>query len=142
MIKQMDCVDYKCHPDTQLIYMDPPYGPENVDNYYGVGESWYDYMVWLEQRLRMLTLRLDDYNIVIHIDPKASHRIKVLCDKLIGPLTNEIIWCYTGPSMAKRHLPRKHDVLLWYGVGDYIFNMPKIPYTSLSSQIYGWDKFQ
>ncbi len=41
---------------------------------------------------------------------------------------NEIIWCFSNPASAKRWLPRKHNNILWYGTGDYVFNQPRIPY--------------
>jgi DNA modification methylase len=69
-------------------------------------------------------------NVIIHLDFKAVHYIKVLADAIFGRdnFRNEIAWCYSSPSVAKSHLPRKHDTLLWYGIGDYPFNQPYTPY--------------
>lgn len=130
-----DCINLKVPPNVQLIYIDPPYGPKKEDKYYGVGEDLFEYLEWLMKRIRPLTLGITDYNFIIHVDPKASHYIKIELDKLFGrkSFTNEIIWCYSGPSVARHSFPRKHDVLLWYRIGNSIFNQQRIPYKSLSS---------
>ena len=121
----------------ELIYMDPPYGPVGEDVYFGQGEDAAAYLFWIEQQIRAITLGIDDYNIIVHVDPKYSHYIKVRMDAILGRenFRNEIVWCYCGPSNAKAALPKKHDVLLWYGVGDYVLNMPHVPYKALGTAV-------
>ncbi len=117
-----------------LIYMDSPYSCKKEDSYYGVGDTFEEYLEFMEDRLRHVCA-LDDFNIVLHVDPKASHYLKVILDKLLGrsSFINEIIWCYSGPSVAKYNLPRKHDVLLYYRIGNAPFNPQRIPYKALSA---------
>jgi len=52
----------------------------------------------------------------LHCDPTAGHYLKVLMDCIFGQrnFRNEIVWCYTGPSTAKRHFPRKTDSIFYY----------------------------
>jgi site-specific DNA-methyltransferase (adenine-specific) len=68
-----------------------------------------------------------------HCDPTASHYIKMMLDMIFGMdnFRNEIVWCYTGPSAAKRYFPEKHDVIFLYTKSDnYTFNpdLVRIPY--------------
>ena len=68
-------------------------------------------------------------SIYLHCDPTASHYLKLVMDAVFGPVNfrNEIIWCYTGPSAAKRDFPRKHDVILRYARGrSWVFNADAI----------------
>ena len=53
-----------------------------------------------------------------------------MLDEIFGQdaFTNEICWCYSGPSVAKHSLPRKHDVILFYKIGKATFNQIRIPY--------------
>lgn len=115
-----------------LVYMDPPYGSKAEDRYYGVGETFKEYLEYIEERLFAIKVALhpEGSNLLVHIDQKASHYIKVMSDSIFGRenFQNEIVWCYTSPSVAKTHLPRKHDTLLWYGMGKYAFNQPYTPY--------------
>ena len=66
-----------------------------------------------------------DGSIYVQCDPTASHYLKMLMDAIfgIGNFRNEIVWCYTGPSGAKKHFPRKHDIILYYAVSsEFVFN--------------------
>lgn len=55
-------------------------------------------------------------SIYLHCDPTASHYLKMLMDAVFGPrnFRNELAWCYTGPSGARKDFPRKHDIVLRY----------------------------
>ncbi len=89
-------------------------------------------------------------SIYLHCDPTSSHYLKMLMDAVFEArnFRNEIVWCYTGPSGAKKAFPKKHDVLLRYSKGDtWIFNADaiRIPYKELhtdkgkSAKIWGTD---
>ena len=127
-----DCLtlDTKSVSGAKLVYVDPPFGPKGEDKYFGVGDSENEYLDYVLSRVSHVVEGLSNYNLVVHVDPKYSHYLKVLLDKRLGRrnFRNEIVWCYSGPSIAKRHLPRKHDVLLWYGMGDYPYNPTYVPY--------------
>ena len=70
----------------------------------------------------------------LHVDPTASHYLKVMLDVLFGPenFRNEIIWRRsTGKSLQSRRLPVNHDVILAYGkTGEALWNGDEmfIPY--------------
>ena len=119
---------------VKLAYIDPPYGPVSMDTYYGVGRDVDEFIEYLKQRLVSIKALLDsDANVLVHVDDKLSHYIKVMMDGVFGfeNFRNEIIWCFSSPSAAKRHLPRKHQVILWYGQGEYPFNPERIPHKRL-----------
>lgn len=136
-----DCLELpRLDPAPTLIYMDPPYGPRGEDKYFGVGNDRQEYISYLDARIRHLTLGLTRFNFVLHMNWRYSHYAKVMVDGILGygNFCNEIIWSYTGPSVAAHHLPRKHDVLLWWrmaagkeGPAAPPFNMPYVPYKSL-----------
>lgn len=132
-----DCLDLRSDTffGARLVYIDPPYGPISEDKYYGVGNNIDEYLDYVLTRVSHVTEKLKDFNFVIHVDTKCGHYIKVGLDKIFGRnnFQNEIIWCYSGPSVAKSHFPSKHDCLYWYGIGNYPFNIQRIPYVSLGS---------
>lgn len=80
------------------------------------------YLINMAIRLRpMKTLLKPDGSIYLHCDPTASHYLKMLMDVIFGAarFRNEIIWHYgLGAFRAKRHFPKKHDVLLFYTMSD------------------------
>ena len=125
-----DCLMGVPPKKLDLIYMDPPFSHESEDSYYGVGSTHEEYLSYMEARVSHLTRGLSDFNFVLHVNFRSSHYLKVLVDGVLGRgnFRNEIVWGWSGPSVAKRQLPRKHDVLLWWGVGDYAFNQPYQPY--------------
>lgn len=125
-----DCKDLVTEP-VSLVYLDPPYSCESEDVYYGVGETFDGFLTYMKDRLlNIKKLMAKDSNILVHMDGKAIHYIKVIMDELFGRdnFRNEIIWCFSNPANAKRWLPRKHNTILWYGMGNYVFNQPRIPY--------------
>jgi DNA modification methylase len=135
MIQQIlhrDCLDMTGISSIKLIYLDPPYSCQSEDKFYGVGDTFEDYLSYMKARLEAFktVLHPDGANVIIHLDFKAVHYVKVLADTIFGRenFRNEIAWCYASPSVAKSHLPRKHDTLLWYGINDYPFNQPYVPY--------------
>lgn len=54
--------------------------------------------------------------LVVHVDPKTSHYVKILCDEIFGPecFASEIIWRYRRWPSKTRNFQRVHDVLLRY----------------------------
>ena len=97
------------------------------------------YLIYMAARLMELQRILKDSGtLYLHCDPTASHYLKLLLDTIFGhaQFKNEIIWCYTGPSGARRNFPQKHDVIFRYTKSrDCIFNADdiRIPYKSLHS---------
>jgi DNA modification methylase len=86
----------------------------------------YPYLVNMAVRLVELHRLLKPTgSIYLHVDPTASHYLKLVMDQVFGGgnFRNEIIWCYTGPGSKSRQFNRKHDTILWYSKGDtWTFN--------------------
>lgn len=149
----LDCLNLSTEP-VDLVYLDPPYSCESEDTYYGVGSNFDEFISYMADRLNHIKkLMKKDSNIVIHMDYKAIHYIKIEMDKIFGRdnFRNEIIWGFSNPASAKRWLPRKHHTILWYGIGDYIFNQPRIPYktkmnvggsTAWSKKKIPWEEYE
>jgi site-specific DNA-methyltransferase (adenine-specific) len=53
---------------------------------------------------------------VLHVDPKTSHYVKVLCDEIFGQecFASEIVWRYRRWPSKTPNFQRVHDVLLRY----------------------------
>ena len=134
-----DCIGMELVDRFDLLYIDPPFGPIGEDKYYGECETFDGYIEYIYERVVRLCEGKEDYNVVIHIDPKASHYLKVRFDSFFGrdSFCNEIIWGWSGPSSNKGHLPRKHGVLLWYGKGDYVFNPVYVSYNEAALRVGG-----
>ena len=74
-------------------------------------------------REHLPTLRSDDEPLLEGLDGHVFGRAQ---------FRNEIVWCYTGPSVAKRWFPRKHDTIYWYSKGsEWVFNADavRMPYS-------------
>lgn len=55
-------------------------------------------------------------SLVLHVDPKTSHYLKVVCDEVFGPdcFASEIVWRYRRWPAKTPNFQRVHDVLLRY----------------------------
>ena len=124
-----------------LIYVDPPfYSGSNYraevrissekQKIKGIKTKAYEdkWGPGMEGFLSMLTLRLlymkdllaDDGSIIVHLDWRAVHYVKVIMDELFGQkrFVNEIIWNYKSGGVSSRSFAKKHDTLLYYARGD------------------------
>lgn len=75
------------------------------------------YLEALGQRLVLVRELLAPYgSVVIHVDPKTSHYVKVLCDEIFGDdaFASEIVWRYRRWPSKTPNFQRVHDVLLRY----------------------------
>ncbi len=113
---------------VDLIYVDPPFATGRQQDgtaravgtlsYSDVWEGGLDsYLPWLRVRLaQMHRLLKRTGSLFLHLDWRAVHHAKVICDELFGEsnFRNEIIWHYGSGGRAKRFFHRKHDVILWY----------------------------
>jgi site-specific DNA-methyltransferase (adenine-specific)/adenine-specific DNA-methyltransferase len=101
---------------VDMIYMDPPYNTGR--NFYYFEDRFADFPKFMEERLSECHRVLKkDGNIVIHVEPRISHHIRVICDKLFGEsnFKNEIAWHSGGNAKNLHQLGRNHDVLIVYG---------------------------
>jgi site-specific DNA-methyltransferase (adenine-specific) len=133
----------------QLIYIDPPYFSQKgystkkgINSRLSINRTAFN-DIWnhgIDSYLEMIYPRLCIFkellshtgSMFVHLDWHVSHYVKLLLDELFGQknFINEIVWCYTGGSNAKRHFQRKHDIILWYGkTQDYCFIPQYRPYS-------------
>jgi len=98
-----------------MIYMDPPYNTGR--NFHYFDDKFADFPTFMEERIkechRILT---KDGNIIIHVEPRISHHIRVICDKIFGEgnFQNEIVWHSGGNAKNKYQLGRNHDTIIVY----------------------------
>jgi len=109
---------------VKLIYIDPPFATK--EDFKGKdGQKAYTDKTKGSQFIEFLRKRLivakeilsDDGFIVIHLDQRKNHYIKVISDEIFteNNFVNEIIWSYrSGGASKKESLPKKHDNLLVY----------------------------
>jgi hypothetical protein len=117
-----------------LAYLDPPFftGREHAAMLRKAGappgssrkrvpafdDRWVDMPAWLEAvgaRMAAARVLLAPYgSIVVHVDPKTSHYVKVLGDEIFGPVAfaSEIVWRYRRWPSKTPNFQRVHDVLL------------------------------
>lgn len=125
-----------------LVYMDPPYfskkeytarvksgesfvrRPAFSDTWTGKTEDGENISAF-DVYLKMLALRLiasrdlltEDGSLWLHLDRRAAHYAKVLCDEIFGSpdcLINEVVWTYKSGGSSRRSFANKHDTLLYY----------------------------
>jgi site-specific DNA-methyltransferase (adenine-specific) len=80
-------------------------------------ESRGAYLEALGQRLVLVRDLLAPHgSVIVHVDPKTSHYVKVLCDEIFGEdaFASEIVWRYRRWPSKTPNFQRVHDVLLRY----------------------------
>ena len=83
--------------------------------------------------------------VVVHVDPRTSHYIKVMCDELFGEdaFVSEIIWRYRRWPSKTPNFQRVHDVLLRYvknpKVGPRFVQLFE-PLAASTAAVWGWGK--
>jgi site-specific DNA-methyltransferase (adenine-specific) len=80
-------------------------------------ESLEEYLAALKPRIAAARdLLLPDGCLILHVDPKTSHYLKVACDQIFGRdcFASEIIWRYRRWPAKTPNFQRVHDVLLRY----------------------------
>ncbi|MBI5537822.1 MAG: site-specific DNA-methyltransferase [Deltaproteobacteria bacterium] len=73
------------------------------------------YLSSLRSRLVLLRKLLSPHgSVVVHVDPRTSHYVKVLGDEIFGPdaFASEIVWRYRRWPARTPNFQRVHDVLL------------------------------
>ncbi len=76
-------------------------------------------------------------SLFVHLDPRESHYVKVLLDRLFGrsSFMNEIVWAYDYGARSRTRWPAKHDTILWYAMDPARFTyeydaIDRIPYAA------------
>ena len=107
------------------------------------GDDYEDFLMSrIEAALPSLT---KDGSLLVHLDCREVHYIKVALDKRLGRdrFMNEIIWSYDYGARSKTKWSAKHDNILWYVMDpkDYVFDfeaMDRIPY--MAPELVGEEK--
>ncbi len=136
----------------KLIYIDPPFdvgadfsmnveiGEESFTKKPSVieevayrdtwGKGADSFIAMIYERLKLMHgLLTDDGSIYVHCDGRVNSYMRLILDEIFGRdyKTNEIIWCYKGPSQVKINFPQKHDIIYFYKKSDKtIFNKDSI----------------
>jgi site-specific DNA-methyltransferase (adenine-specific) len=118
-----------------LAYLDPPFFTGRVHEAIERGgrarghararreafdDRWDDRAAYLEAlgtRLSLVReLLAPEGCVVVHVDPRTSHYVKVLCDEIFGEecFASEIVWRYRRWPSKTPNFQRMHDVLLRY----------------------------
>ena len=74
-------------------------------------------------------------SIYLHVDPTASHYLKLVMDQIFGGgnFRNEIIWSYNSGGACKSDFSKKHDVILKFSKSkEWTHNIQREPYASVS----------
>lgn len=104
------------------------------------------YLEALGQRLVLVRELLAPHgSVVVHIDSKTSHYVKVLCDEIFGDdcFASEIIWRYRRWPSKTPNFQRVHDVLLRYRKDPKVsprWNQPYEPLAASTLATWGTTK--
>jgi site-specific DNA-methyltransferase (adenine-specific) len=126
---------------ADLAYLDPPFkvekafgarlskgssrarGPIAYDDTWSSLEA---YLTWLEERIVVVREALSDRGTMwLHLDQRAVHEAKVLCDRVFGAtkFRGEVIWLPGNGSKSRSGPGMSHQTLLLYARGkDPIWN--------------------
>lgn len=130
VLKELVDKNYK----FQVIYFDPPYN---------TGRNFYDFddkfenikhyaFEFLKPRIELMKeLLIDNGVIVVHVEPKISHYIRIVLDEVFGfkNFQNEIVWKSGGNKKSTKKLMRFHDTIIVYSKGvKYKYNQLYFPY--------------
>ena len=115
--------------------------PALVENIYSIGEihskGMMSYVTYMAQRIiQMHRVLKDTGSLYLHVDPIASHYLKIVLDQIFGKdgFRNEIIWSYRTGGVSKKYWARKHDTILFYA-------KPKYKHNAMQERIYYDKKF-
>ncbi|MBR2779486.1 MAG: site-specific DNA-methyltransferase [Firmicutes bacterium] len=81
-----------------------------------------EYLTDMTLRLMLMRDALSETgSILIHLDSRAVHSVKLLMDAVFGEdhFINEIIWTYKSGGASGRYLARKHDNILFYSKSEH-----------------------
>lgn len=122
---------------VMLAYLDPPFftGRQHArverardeasgklvrDFSHAFDDRWDDLASYLQAlRDRIVAIRellAPEGCMVVHVDPRTSHYVKVMCDEIFGldAFASEIVWRYRRWPSKTPNFQRMHDVLLRY----------------------------
>lgn len=123
---------------VRLIFIDPPFSTKQDFRGTEDQKAYQDkiaggqFLEFLRKRLVLMRQLLsDDGNIIVHLDLRKAHYIKLLMDEIFSEarIVNEIIWHYENKlGTGGDKLDGRHDSLLWYSRGtSYAFGPIYLP---------------
>jgi len=146
MITQSDWLQHATSlalKSVDLLYADPPFNTGKAKTgTRGHGAKYLDswpttasYISWLRERtVATLPALKPTANILLHVDYRTSHHVRLLLDDLLGPdrFVNHLIWTYGLGGSSPRSFARKHDDIIFYCLDPkkYYFKPPRVPATS------------
>ena len=143
-VARADAKDLGLHvapASAQLVYLDPPFAvgvrfgartrakEARADGPVAYDDRWPSldaYLAWLEPRLRPAYAALGARGTLwLHLDHRAVHDAKVLCDQLFGrkAYAGEIVWVPGNGAKGRAGLGITHQTILVYASSeDYVWN--------------------
>jgi DNA modification methylase len=125
---------------VDLVYADPPFntGKAKAARAGRYADTWPSldvYLAWLGERVAATIPAIKvTGSILLHVDWRTSHRVRVMLDDLLGAdrFVNHLVWSYGLGGSSPRRFARKHDDILFYGMHPdrYWFDPPRVPATS------------
>jgi len=145
LLVRCDAIDLGQHvsaASAQLAYLDPPFGVGvtfgargRAGGWRAQGEVAYDdrwptmeaFLAWLAPRIAIARDCLAaDGTMWLHLDRRAVHDAKVLCDRIFGRrrFLGEVVWVPGNGARGARRGPRTtHQTILLYAAGrDFVWN--------------------
>lgn len=129
---------------VDLAYADPPFntGSKQADRAGEFDDRWPTlgaYIDWIRERTAATLPALKPTgSILLHVDWRTSHHIRLMLDELLGPecFVNHLIWSYGLGGSSPRRFARKHDDILFYSrtPDGHWFDPPMVPATSRRMQ--------
>ncbi|MGU9962995.1 MAG: DNA methyltransferase [Candidatus Halichondribacter symbioticus] len=108
-----------------------PYLVEYILSIGGIhGKSMMSYITYMTQRIiQMHRVLKDTGSLYLHVDPVASHYLKIVLDEIFGKdnFQNELIWYYKNASRGKKRHAKSHDIILYYSKSKkFTFNADEV----------------
>ena len=117
-------VDVQCLDRLYIEYPHLVNFIQSVSNIHSTAMA--SYLTFMTQRIiEMHRILKPTGSMYLHIDPTASHYLKIILDRIFGRnnFRNEVVWHYNKWTNAAKHFQRNHDIILVYSKKDgYTFN--------------------
>ena len=136
----------QCGDNLELLKSQPNESVNMIycDILYGTGRNFGDYQDlkpirseieshYLPRLIEMKRVLKQNGTIYLQMDTRINHWMRILMDDVFGydNFRNEIIWSYRSGGGSKRKFGQKHDVILFYAMKDYTFNILREPYSAI-----------
>lgn len=153
-----DLGDVVAEGAADLAYLDPPFmvdkrfaarvaSGERAKGTHAYDDTWPSleaYLAWLEERLVVVRALLSPRGTMwLHLDQRAVHEAKVLCDRVFGRARfhGEVVWAPGNGSKSRSGPGMGHQTLLLYARGrEPIWNARdpalRAPYAATSQQMH------